>query len=159
MLTTFAPFNPAAETWDLYIMHFDFFLEANDYIEPSSNHKKPFFLSFCGAEMSKTVRALLAPLTIQSVPWETMLVKLQNHYVSLHSRIARHHAFHHWNQVEGESINQYMAAQRTAVLYCYFMDLDDVLLDQLVCGVRDFRLQHRLLTKTDLTLQTALDEA
>lgn len=34
-----------------------------------------------------------------------------------------------------------------------------MLLDRLVCGVRDIRLQRCLLAKTDLTLQTALDEA
>ncbi|KAG8139238.1 hypothetical protein E2320_002020 [Naja naja] len=40
-----------------------------------------------------------------------------------------------------------------------FKELDDALLDWLVCGLRDLRIQHRLLAKPDLMLQSALDEA
>lgn len=107
--------------------------------------------------MFETTRALLAPQTVQSVPWEMLLAKLKNHYVPMPSQIARHHAFHHRNQAEDETIHQFVAALRSAALYCDFRDLDDVLLNRVVCGVRD--LWRRLLAKTDLTLQTALDEA
>ncbi|KAG8125088.1 hypothetical protein E2320_020531 [Naja naja] len=34
-----------------------------------------------------------------------------------------------------------------------------MLLDQLVCGVRDLRLQRRLLAKADLTLKQGIEEA
>lgn len=44
-------------------------------------------------------------------------------------------------------------------LHCEFKDLDDALLDWLVCGVRDLRLQHRLLANPDLSFQSTLDEA
>ncbi|KAG8140155.1 hypothetical protein E2320_002872 [Naja naja] len=52
-----------------------------------------------------------------------------------------------------------MAALRTAALQCGFKELDDMLLDQLVYGVRDLRLQRRLLAKGDLTLKMAIEEA
>ncbi|KAG8147256.1 hypothetical protein E2320_022367 [Naja naja] len=53
-----------------------------------------------------------------------------------------------------------MAALRTAALHCGFRDyLEDMLLDQLVCGVRGLRLQRRLLAKGDLTLPMALEES
>ncbi|KAG8123208.1 hypothetical protein E2320_018618 [Naja naja] len=52
-----------------------------------------------------------------------------------------------------------MASLRTATLYCEFKELDDALLDQLVCGLKDLRIQRRLLAKPDLMLQSALDEA
>lgn len=75
------------------------------------------------------------------------------------SRVARCHVFCHHFQAEGKTINQYIAVLRTAALYCEFRDLENLLLDQLICGVRDIHLQRRLLAKTDVTLQTALDEA
>ncbi|KAG8124238.1 hypothetical protein E2320_019518 [Naja naja] len=37
--------------------------------------------------------------------------------------------------------------------------LDDMLLDQLVCRVRDLQLQRRLLVKADLNLKQAIEEA
>lgn len=52
-----------------------------------------------------------------------------------------------------------MASLRTAALHCEFRELDDMLLDQLVCGVRDLKLQRRLLARSDLTLPIAMDEA
>ncbi|KAG8128495.1 hypothetical protein E2320_015321 [Naja naja] len=44
-------------------------------------------------------------------------------------------------------------------MYCEFRDLKDLLLDRLICRVRDVSLQRRLLAKPNLTLNIALDEA
>lgn len=60
---------------------------------------------------------------------------------TLLARMARRHAFWHQYQNKGESVSQYMAALRQAALYCEFSDLDDILLDQLISGVRDIKLQ------------------
>lgn len=65
----------------------------------------------------------------------------------------------HSIQKAGESVNEYMASLRTAALHCEFRELDDMLLDQLVCGVRDLKLQQRLLARSDLTLPIAMNEA
>lgn len=109
--------------------------------------------------MFGTARTLADPQPVTDVPWETLLGKLKNHYAPAPSRIARRHAFHQWIQREGEAINEYMASLWSAALHCNFHDLDDVLLNQLVCGVKDMRLQWRLLACTELILQTAMDEA
>lgn len=52
-----------------------------------------------------------------------------------------------------------MAALRKAILHCQFANLEDALMDRLVCGVCDLLLQRRLLAKDDLTLQKAIDES
>lgn len=56
-------------------------------------------------------------------------------------------------------MNEYVTSLRTAAPDCEFHDLDDMLLDQLVCGVLNLRLQRWLLARADLTLQVAMDEA
>lgn len=63
-LKTFAPFNPATETWESYIERFECFLEANNFADLPSNRKRVYFLNFCGTEMFETARALLAPLRL-----------------------------------------------------------------------------------------------
>ncbi|KAG8137102.1 hypothetical protein E2320_005642 [Naja naja] len=73
--------------------------------------------------------------------------------------MASRYAFYHRNQAEGESTYKYVAALREAALYCEFQDLNEVLLDRVIGGMRDVELQRRLLAKTDLTLQMALKEA
>ncbi|KAG8139576.1 hypothetical protein E2320_002340, partial [Naja naja] len=106
----------------------------------TDNRKRALFLNFCGPKIFETARALLTPLTIQSVG---------------QAMDSLCYAFHYWNQAEGESSNKYIAALRKAALYYELRHLYDALLDRVVCGVRDVKL----LAKTDLTLQMALDEA
>ncbi|KAG8140267.1 hypothetical protein E2320_002962 [Naja naja] len=107
-----------------------------------------------------TAIALLAPRSVKIVPWEELQEILCNHCSPKPSLITRHHAFRGWTQAEGETISGYKAALRTAALHCGFRDyLEDMLLDQLVCGVRDLRLQRHLLAKRDLTLKIAIEES
>ncbi|KAG8138846.1 hypothetical protein E2320_001635 [Naja naja] len=106
-----------------------------------------------------TATALLAPQTVKAVTWEELQEVLNNHYAPRPSCIFRCHAFQKRAQAEGESVSKYMAALRSAALHCRFRDqLDDMLLDQLVCGVRDLQLQRHLLTKADLKLKQVIEE-
>lgn len=143
----------------LFLDRVDCFMVANDYKGLPGDRKQAICLSICGHSMFETARALLAPQKVQDVFWDTLLSKLKGHYAPLPLRIARHHAFRHRYQAEGETINQYMVTLRTVALYCEFRDLEEILLDQLVCGFRDSRLECHLLARMDVTLQSALDEA
>ncbi|KAG8136271.1 hypothetical protein E2320_009224, partial [Naja naja] len=128
------------------------FLDAADLADISNHRKKVYFLSFCGAAVFDTATALLVPQSIKEVSWEALPEILSNHYTPSLLELRR-------AQVEGETISMYMAGLRTAELQCGFKELDDMLLDQLVCGVRDLRLQRHLLAKGDLTLKMAIEEA
>ncbi|KAG8125600.1 hypothetical protein E2320_020870, partial [Naja naja] len=155
----FPCFHPTMETWYSYINRFECFLDAADLADISNYRKKSYFLSFCGAAVFDTDTALLAPQSVKEAFWEALQEILNNHYAPKPSKIARQLAFRQWAQAEGETISMYMAALRTAALQCGFKELDDMLLDQLVYGVRDLRLQRRLLAKGDLTLKLAIEEA
>ncbi|KAG8125130.1 hypothetical protein E2320_020445 [Naja naja] len=135
-------------------------MDAANLSDIPSNRKKAYFLSFCGATVFDTATAMLAPQTVKAVSWEELQEVLGNHYAPKPSRIARRHAFRQRSQAENESISEYVAALRSAALHCGFRDqLDDMLLDQLVCGVRDLRLQRQLLAKADLNLKQGIEEA
>ena len=43
--------------------------------------------------------------------------------------------------------------------HCGFQDLENMLRDRLVCGVRDTRIQKKLLAETGLTFKKAFDSA
>ncbi|XP_013926231.1 PREDICTED: phosphatidylinositol 4-phosphate 3-kinase C2 domain-containing subunit alpha-like [Thamnophis sirtalis] len=75
------------------------------------------------------------------------------------SKYVRRHEFNIRNQMEGESINEYVVALRKAAVYCEFRDLDELILDCIICGMRDITLQRRLPAKSNLSLQIALDKA
>ena len=44
-------------------------------------------------------------------------------------------------------------------MHCKFTDLETALRDQLVCGLRDEKLQQHLFAKKELTFNIALEEA
>ncbi|XP_070592891.1 sterol O-acyltransferase 2-like [Erythrolamprus reginae] len=147
------------ETWDSYVARFDCFLISNGYTEISRDRKRSYFLGFCGTEMFETARALFSPTSIHDVPWQEFLSMLQDHYAPVPSCCARRYKFYHWSQLEGESINDCIAALRCVALYCEFDNLEDYLLDRLVFGIKDGRLKRRLLAVQDLTFKAALTEA
>ncbi|KAG8127612.1 hypothetical protein E2320_014555 [Naja naja] len=156
----FPPFRLTAETWESYINQFGCFLDTIDLADISDHRKKSYFLSFCGATVFDTENALLAPRSIKTVPWGELQEILSNHYSPKPSCIAKRHVFRRRTQAERETISGYMAALQTAALHCGFRDyLEDMLLDQLACGVRDLRLQRCLLAKGDLTLKIAIEES
>ena len=67
------------------------------------------------------------------------------------------HRFFTRNQLQGESIDQYVAELRTLEKTCEFGSISESLVkDRLVCGVQDTRLRERLLREMDLTLDKAV---
>lgn len=66
------------------------------------------------------------------------------------------HTFCHRNQAKGELINAYITAVCKATFYCEFWDLDEALLDRLVCEVTIIKLQLCLLAKSEVTLKSAV---
>ncbi|KAG8138781.1 hypothetical protein E2320_001569 [Naja naja] len=158
-LPAFPCFHPTTETWCSYINQFECFLDAADLADILNHRKKSYFPSFCGAAVFNNATALLVPQSVKEVSWEALTEIVSNYYTPKPSRITRRLAFRRQAQVEGETISIYMAALRTAALQCSFKELDDMLLDQLVYGVRDLRLQSHLLAKGDLTLKMAIEKA
>ncbi|CAI5767526.1 Hypothetical predicted protein [Podarcis lilfordi] len=154
-LVPLPPFAPASESWDSYLTRFDCYLQANELTRVSVEQKQGLFLQ---PLWPRSVRdgpsigcASSSPGTIQE--------KLCNHYAPKPSKITDCHAFYHRNQAEWKSINNYTTTLQQAAIHCEFRDLDDALMDQIVCGVRDICLQRLILAKPDLTLQKAIEEA
>ena len=70
-------------------------------------------------------------------------------------------SMYRWNAYtsnkEGEPFNSYLASLRRLASTCEFYDLDDMLRDRIVFGIRDSKVRERLLRVSDLTLQKTVD--
>lgn len=78
------------------------------------------------------------------------------------SEIVEHFKFHSRVQRTGESIANYMyiAELQSLSEYCNFSTtLNEMLRDQLVCGVNDGAIQKLLLSQMDLTYERAMEIA
>ena len=71
--------------------------------------------------------------------------------------IAERFRFNTRDRQPSETISEYMAVLRKLSEHCeYNKTLEDMLRDRLVCGVKNEKIQHRLLSEDKLTLKTAL---
>ncbi|XP_013913085.1 PREDICTED: LOW QUALITY PROTEIN: uncharacterized protein LOC106542012 [Thamnophis sirtalis] len=134
------------------------------YVIASKNHGQPeekcsFFLSCCGPAMFVSARALAAPRPAYKLGWDNLMAKLKSHYAPTPSKIARRFAFRRRIQKLYESISQFLESLRTTAAQCDFQNLEENLVEQFVCGVRDVNLRSRMFRHQDITLLQAVETA
>ena len=106
-----------------------------------------------GAKTYKLVRSLVAPEDPKDKSYEDLAKLLQDHFMPKPSAIVQRFRFNARSQQPGETIAMFLAELRHLSEHCEFgITLDEMLRDRLVCGVRDIRIQRRLLAEPKLTL-------
>ena len=151
-------FNPDKETWTAYTERLEEYFLANDV--ESAEKQRAVLLSVCGASTYQLIRDLLAPDRPNTKSFREIVKIVQEHHQPPPSFIVQRYNFNMRNQEEGESISTFIANLRRLSEHCkYERILDDMLRDRLVCGVRDKRIQQRLLAEPELTFQKARELA
>ena len=94
--------------------------------------------------------------------WKRTTQQLRNgftQYCNSRKKITyERHKFNIRDQIENETIDQYVTVQQTLAATCEFESLHDGLIrDRIVCGIKNQSLKERLLRETDLTLTKAID--
>ncbi|XP_013913299.1 PREDICTED: uncharacterized protein LOC106542174 [Thamnophis sirtalis] len=158
-LPPFAPFGSGGETWEGFMERFECYLIASKNHNQPEEEKCSFFLSCCGPAMFVSARALAAPRPAYTLGWDTLMARLKGHYAPAPSRIARCFAFHRRVQKPMESISQFLESLHVTAAQCDFQNLDENLVEQFVCGVRDIHLRSRMFRHHDITLQQAVEAA
>lgn len=153
-------FNAASERWESCLAQFKCYLDANKLTGITDTRKQDLFLSLCGRAIFKMVKSLMPPPpAMQKAPWNILQERLKLYYAPKKLKITYRPAFYHQDKAEGESISAYIAALSGATLQCQFANLEDALMDWLICRFQDAQLQRRLLAEDDLILNKAINEA
>ncbi|KAL1484314.1 hypothetical protein MTO96_050062, partial [Rhipicephalus appendiculatus] len=151
-------FDPAfPEKWVAYQARLNFFLEANGITEPE--RKRAVFFSVCGAATFDLARSLLSPSAPDTKTLTQILAVLKDHFAPQPSEIVCRNAFYKRCQGPGEPVSVFMAELRRLAQNCNFANLEEMLRDRLVCGLRNDRVQNRLFAMKKLTFKIALEEA
>ena len=146
------------EDWRHYIERVNHFFEANEITDPDK--RRSIFLVCVGAKPYKLVRSLVAPEDPKDKSYEDLAKLLQDHFMPKPSAIVQRFKFNTHSQQPGETIAMFLAELRHSSEHCEFgITLDEMLRDRLVCGVREIRIQRRLLAEPKLALKRALDLA
>lgn len=91
--------------------------------------------------------------------YEEALKLLSDHLNLRLSKFVQKFKFNRRDQLLNESLAEYLAELRKLSEHCEFKDLEEMLLDRLICGMRDERIQRRLLADANLTFKKVRDEA
>lgn len=151
----FSEFNPQTDNWDIYIDRLKFCFEANGIV--IDNVKRANFFTVCGSLVFETLLALITPRKANEVTFNEIIEILTKHYSPKPNEISISYKFYKRDQNRGESAAEYIAQLRKISAKCNFTDLERMLRDRLVCGMRDDRLQYELLKKDNLTYHNVVD--
>lgn len=151
----FTEFNPQSDNWDNYIDRLKFCFEANGINVDTS--KRANFFTVCGPQVYETLLALITPRKATDVTFAEIVLTLTKHYSPKPNEISMSFKFYKRDQRHTESASDYIASLRKLSSGCNFMDLERMLRDRLVCGMRDERLQYELLKRDNLQYQDVVD--
>lgn len=147
----------SADSWEVYREQLGFYFEANDIT--SENKKKAVFYSACGKVTYATLRSLATPRKPSELTFNEAITLLSEHFNPRPSKFVQRFKFNRRDQLPNETLADYLAELRRLSEHCEFTDLEEMLLDRLICGMRDERLQRRLLADADLTFKKVKDAA
>lgn len=147
-------FDQNEETWDSYIERFELFLSCN---EIGSTKKVSTLLTVVGVKTFKLLRDLCTPDKPSSKSYDDLVKLIKEHLYPTPSFIAERYRFSLRNQLEHESVAQYIAQLKNLSTHCEFGgSLNDFLRDRLICGIRSESMKQRLLSEANLTFEKAV---
>ena len=127
-------FEETAETWEHYMERLGHYFEVNGIGNESAGDKAKR-------------RAIL-------------LILIQDHSAPKPSEIVQRFRFNNRFRNEGKSMADFVAALRNLAEHCGYNDtLENMLRDRIVCGIKNEKIQRRLLVEKELTFQKAFEIA
>ena len=119
--------------------------------------KKATFLTVCGRKTYSLVRSLISPQKPKDVSFDDLIKIIKEHQDPTPSGLVSRFKFGSCGRRAGQTIADYVAVLRKASEFCCFENaLEDRLLEQLVIGVGDERMQRRLLSEKTLDFSNAV---
>ncbi len=106
--------------------------------------------------MYTVLSSLVAPKKPRDMMLDAIADRLKRHFNPPPLEISESFHFGKRDQKPGEAINDYVLALKRLSVHCNFGDyLNRALRDRFVCGLRDTRIQNKLLNTDNLTFDGA----
>ena len=149
-------FNPQICSFQQYLERLEFYFIANSIED--ENKQKAIFISVIGPQNFNLLRDLTTPSTIQDKSFSELKQLLKDHYQPKPQKFVARTAFENRIRNKTEPISDFVASLRKLSEHCQFgTQIDDRLCEKLVRSVNDEKIQRRLLSEPDLTLNKAVE--
>lgn len=151
------PFDPANSTWSRWVERLEM---AFDIMQTTNENKQKFLLHYISMDSYNVLCDKLAPEKPQTKTYAEIETLLKTHYEPAPLEIVENYKFHLRKQADGEKVADFVVALRRLSIHCNFgAYLETALRNQLVFGLRQQKVQNRLLETKGLTLEKAVDMA
>ena len=155
---TIGEFCADEETFSSYSERVEAYFLANEIKD--GEKKKAILVTVIGARTYKLLRDLLIPKKPMEVTVQVLLETLTIHYEPIPCEIVERFRCNTCDRQDNQKIVDYIAELRRRSEHCnYGNKLDEHIRDRLVCGVKNNRIQRRLLSEEKLTLKRAIEIA
>uniref|UniRef100_A0A1A8BW73 Zgc:165409 n=1 Tax=Nothobranchius kadleci TaxID=1051664 RepID=A0A1A8BW73_NOTKA len=155
---TLVAFDPKSQTWDEYTEILEQFFAANEIDD--GEKQRAILISVVGAATYSLMRNLLSPAKPKDKTFQELVLLMKNHFDPKPSEIVQRYKFDSRSRKPDETVMEYVAELRRLAQDCnYGNTLQQMLRDRIVCGIKDDRIQRRLLSEVDLTFDKALSIA
>ena len=137
-------FQQGQEEWTQYCERLEHYFAANGVVE--EERKRSIFLTVVGPSSYKLVRSLVSPNKPGEKTLEELMTALKKYYDPTPSEIVQRYKFNSPYRQPTETIATFISELRSLAEFCnYGTNLDEMLRDQVVCGINDSTIQRRLL--------------
>ena len=148
---TFGEFDETKEDWLSYTERLQQYFEANEI--KTAKKQRAVLLSVCGPTTYQLIRNLSSPQKPTELEFSALVELVQRHKNPRPSVIVRRFAFHSRQQQSGETVAAFVAELKKLSDDCNFGEnLQEMLRDRLVCGIREASLQDGYWRKQILLL-------
>ena len=121
--------------------------------------RRSILLTSVGSKAYHTLRALVQPSKPNEKTYTECVSALKTHFSPKPTEIVQRYRFYTCSQQASETIAQFVAKLRQLSDGCNFKELDNMLRDRLVVGVRNASIQRKLLSESSLTFTKAYQTA
>ena len=150
------PFDDSVESWSSYTERLEQYFAVNDV---ENDKKVPALLTLLGGKTYGLLRNLTLPDKPATKSYNAIVKLLKDHLSPEPLIVAERFRFYKRFQLQGESVNKYVAELRRYAEHCKFGNLNESLRDQFVVGLKDEHTQKKLLAVADLTFIKAIEMA
>ncbi|XP_072398390.1 uncharacterized protein [Diabrotica undecimpunctata] len=149
--------NNISHEWKFWKQKFQLFLTASGKSEKSDHIKIAILLNQLGDEGLKIFNTFEYENVGDDQKYNVVLCKFDTYCSPLKNLIYEHFKFFKRDQLQNESIDQFVTALKQLASTCEFKEKDTLILDRIVLGTHDLRIQEKLLQCADLKLAQAID--
>ncbi|XP_037298023.1 uncharacterized protein LOC119190345 [Manduca sexta] len=157
-------FDHTIHTWQNYKQRISQWFIANDINEekdPAGVKRRAILLSALSDGTYQLTADLALPKQLTQVPYEDILVLLDNHFTPKKCGFSERYKFYAAVQGPEESYSQWAARLRGLTLHCGFLNVEEALRDRFVMGMQPGPEKDKLFARDleELTLSKAVELA